>query len=178
MRGFSRRAFYGDTLLCKQCICSHKYSKRASGVTAGNPFLLAGGSAPKPLFRRLPSAAAHRSGAFLSSPRRDFGNLETYKSSRNDSGHESGSQSRSQPRHGAVPRGWGASQQAKTAVSGIVRSRRLEPLYIQRHCLRISALPSFLPAPDKNFSAGIDRNVRLCYHCKELNTAHIFYADT
>jgi hypothetical protein len=33
-------------------------------------------------------------------------------------------------------------------------------------------------SPRQNFLKGIDRNIRLCYHDEELNTAHIFYADT
>lgn len=32
--------------------------------------------------------------------------------------------------------------------------------------------------PRQNFPKGIDRNICLCYHNNELNTAHIFYADT
>ena len=56
----------------KQCLCSHKYSKQTSGVTAGSLFLLVGGTAPKPLFAEFHSAAAHRSGAFLPRPRRRF----------------------------------------------------------------------------------------------------------
>ena len=59
-------------LLCKQCICSHKYPKQTSGVTAGSLFLLVGGTAPKPLFAEFHSAATHRSGAFLSHPWRIF----------------------------------------------------------------------------------------------------------
>ena len=37
-----------------------------------SPVLLVGGRAPKPLFAEFHSAAAHRSGAFLSRPRRIF----------------------------------------------------------------------------------------------------------
>ena len=38
---------------CKQCICSHKYSKQTSSVTAGSLFLLVGGSRPQTPFRRI-----------------------------------------------------------------------------------------------------------------------------
>jgi len=45
--------FKGNALLGKQCICSHKYSKQLSGVTAGKLFLLVGGSRPQTPFRRI-----------------------------------------------------------------------------------------------------------------------------
>ena len=53
-----------------------------------------------------------------------------------------------------------------------------EHLYIQTPCLPSSAWLLFSSALDKNFRKGIDRNIRLCYHDGELNTAHIFHADT
>ena len=64
--------FKGNALLGKQCICSHKYSKQLSGVTAGKLFLLVGGTAPKPLFAEFHSAAARRSGAFFLPPAEIF----------------------------------------------------------------------------------------------------------
>lgn len=42
----------------------------------------------------------------------------------------------------------------------------------------IFALLLFSPALDKIFPKAIDRNIRLCYHNGELNTVHIFHADT
>lgn len=35
-------------------------------------------------------------------------------------------------------------------------------------------VPLFSPTLDKNFSAAIDRNIRLCYDDRELNTVYIF----
>ncbi|MEY8576351.1 hypothetical protein AALD01_18755 [Oscillospiraceae bacterium 21-37] len=62
----------GDTLLRKQCLCSHKDSKQLSGGHAGKLFLLVGGTAPKPLFAEFHSVATHRSGAFSPAPGGDF----------------------------------------------------------------------------------------------------------
>ena len=53
-----------------------------------------------------------------------------------------------------------------------------ERLYIQTPCLPSSAWLLFSPTLDKNFRKGIDKNIRLCYHNGELNTVHIFHADT
>jgi hypothetical protein len=89
----------------------------------------------------------------------------------------SGSQSRSQRE--TLFKGFGMlPQQAKPAVSGNAGNRRFERLYIQTPCLPSSAWLLFSSALDKNFRKGIDRNIRLCYHNGELNTAHIFHADT
>lgn len=56
----------GCTLLCKLCICSHKYAKQTFDSHAGNLFSLVGGSRSQTSFRRLASAATCRFGTFLS----------------------------------------------------------------------------------------------------------------
>jgi len=43
----------GRALLCKQCICSHKYQKQIFGGYAENLLLLVGGSRPQTPFRRI-----------------------------------------------------------------------------------------------------------------------------
>ena len=66
------RGYRQDYQSGKQCICSHKYSKQTSSMTAGSLFLLVGGTAPKPLFAEFHSAATHRSGAFSPASGGDF----------------------------------------------------------------------------------------------------------
>ena len=149
--------------------------------------MLVGGTAPKPLFAEFHSAAAHRSGAFSSRPRQRFfgkrqGWLTSIIANCPVSGNgifqnPSGSQSRSQRE--TLFKGLGMlPQQAKPTVYGIAGNRRFERLYIQTPCLPSSAWMLFSSALDKIFPNGIDRNIRLCYHNVELNTAHIFHADT
>lgn len=78
----------------------------------------------------------------------------------------------------SVQRAWDTSQQAKPTVSGIAGNRGFERLYIQTPSLPSSESLCYSPALNKNFSKSVDKNIRLCYHDGELNTAHIFHADT
>ena len=89
----------------------------------------------------------------------------------------SGSQSRSQREtlfkgFGMLPNKQNLRSPASPEIVGFER------LYIQTPCLPSSAWLLFSPALDKNFPNSIDRNACLCYHDGELNTAHIFHADT
>ena len=150
-------------------------------------FCLLVAPAPKPLFAEFHSSATHRSGAFSPASGGDF--LKTVrlacqynrkllrKWKRHFFKNPSGSQSRSQREtlfkgFGMLPNKQNLRFPASPEIVGFER------LYIQTPCLPSSAWLLFSSALDKNFPKGIDRNIRLCYHNGELNTAHIFHADT
>ncbi len=89
----------------------------------------------------------------------------------------SGSQSRSQremlfKKFGMLPNKQNLRFPAMPETAGFVR------LYIQTPCLPSSAWLLSSPTFDKIFPKGIGRNTCLYCHDTELNTAHIFYADT
>lgn len=55
----ARWSYGRSALLGKQCVCSHKHSKRTSSVTAGSPFFARWDSVPNPLNSSVPGLAAH-----------------------------------------------------------------------------------------------------------------------